>query len=184
MLALIAHHYFGKAGSIILIITVTLACLKTAVGLITSCSETFSAMFSRGPRYRVWAVIFCIVSFLIANLGLTSIIAYAVPVLMFLYPLAITLILLSLFGKGFSYDRKVYAWTTGFTLVAAVFDLIKALASTLPAAVVEKLHLTVVVDAADKVLPFFDLGLGWILPAAVGAAIGLVLHAVSRRKQR
>ena len=184
VLALIAHHYFGKAGSMILIITVTLACLKTAVGLITSCSETFSAIFPRGPRYRVWAVIFCIVSFLIANLGLTSIIAYAVPVLMFLYPLAITLILLSLFGKWFSYDRKVYAWTTGFTLVAAVFDLIKALASTLPTAVVEKLHLTVVVDAADKVLPFFDLGLGWILPAAVGAAIGLVLHAVSRRKQR
>ena len=103
---------------------------------------------------------------------------------MFLYPLAITLILLSLFGKWFSYDRKVYAWTTGFTLVAAVFDLIKALASTLPATMVEKLHLTIMVDAADKVLPFFDLGLGWILPAAVGAAIGLALHAVSRRKQR
>ena len=53
-LAQIARHYLGGAGLVILAITVTLACLKTSVGLITSCSETFSAIFPKGPAYRVW----------------------------------------------------------------------------------------------------------------------------------
>ena len=108
-LAQIAEHYFGSAGAVILAVTVTMACLKTAVGLITSCGATFERMFSRGPSYRVWAVLFCVLSFLIANLGLNAIIGCSMPVLMFLYPLAVTLILLTLFGRFFSYDRSVCA---------------------------------------------------------------------------
>ena len=46
-LAQIAEHYFGKAGALILAVTVTLACLKTAVGLITSCGETFEKYFRK-----------------------------------------------------------------------------------------------------------------------------------------
>lgn len=56
-LAQIAQHYLGSAGLFILAATVTLACLKTAVGLITSCAETFSALFPDGPKYRIWAII-------------------------------------------------------------------------------------------------------------------------------
>ena len=37
----IARHYFGSFGAVILAVTVTFACLKTAVGLITSCAQTF-----------------------------------------------------------------------------------------------------------------------------------------------
>lgn len=71
-----------------------MACLKTAIGLVTSCGETFEKIFPNGPSYRVWAVIFSLLSFLIANVGLDAIIAYSLPVLMFLYPLAVTLICL------------------------------------------------------------------------------------------
>ena len=59
-LAQIAEHYFGSAGAVILAVTVTVACLKTAVGLITSCGETFVKIFPGGPSYNIWAVIFCI----------------------------------------------------------------------------------------------------------------------------
>ena len=98
-LAQIARHYLGSAGRLVLAATVTLACLKTAVGLITSCAETFSALFPNGPAYRIWAIIFSAISFLFANLGLSAIIDYSIPVLMLLYPQAIELILLALFGK-------------------------------------------------------------------------------------
>ena len=84
-LSQIAGYYFGTAGALILAATVTVACLKTAVGLITSCGKTFVKLFPGGPSYPVWAVGFCVLSFLIANLGLDAIIAYTVPVLMFLY---------------------------------------------------------------------------------------------------
>ncbi len=106
-LAVIAGHYFGKAGAVILAATVTVACLKTAVGLITSCAQTFLKIFPGGPSYTVWSVGFCVLSFLAANLGLNAIIAYSMPVLRFLYPLAITLILLTLLGQLFGNDRRV-----------------------------------------------------------------------------
>ncbi len=94
-------------------------------------------------------MIFSVVSFLIANLGLSAIIDYAVPVLMFLYPLAIALILLTLFGGLFHNDRRVYLWVTGCTLAAAVFDLLNAL----PASAQALLHVEPLLAATEKVLP-------------------------------
>ena len=175
--AQIAQHYLGYAGLFVLAATVTLACLKTSVGLITSCAETFSGIFKKGPSYRVWAIIFSAVSFLFANLGLNSIITYSLPVLMFLYPLAIVLILLALFGKFFGHDRRVYAWTIGFTLLPAVYDGFMTLNAN-----VTIIDSTVIREITSKYLPFSDLGLGWLCPAAVGFAIGLTMHLASRRK--
>ena len=177
-LAQIARHYLGSAGALVLAATVTLACLKTAVGLVTSCAETFAGIFPRGPKYAVWAVVFSVVSFLFANLGLSAIIGWSIPVLMFLYPLAIALIALALFGKLFRHDRAVYGWTIGFTLVAALYDLLR----TLPAAVRAALHLDGVLEAVGSVLPFAELGLGWLVPTLLGAAIGLCVHFAKRKK--
>lgn len=171
-LAQIAQHYLGSAGLFILAATVTLACLKTAVGLITSCAETFSALFPDGPKYRIWAIIFSLVSLLFANLGLSAIISYSLPVLMFLYPLSIALIALALLGKFFGHDRTVYCWTIGFTLIAAVYDLIIAL----PESVFNAIHGPAIKAFGQQYLPFADLGLGWICPTLIGAAIGLILH--------
>ena len=93
-----------------------------------SCGATFAGMFPVRPDLpRVGRSSSAVVSFLIANAGLSAIIAYAVPVLMFLYPLAITLILLALLSRFFGHDRSVYCWVTGFTLVAAVYDLLRTL---------------------------------------------------------
>ena len=171
-LTVIAHHYFGTAGFIILAGTVTFACLKTAVGLITSCAETFSTIFPHSLNYRHWAMVFCAVSFFIANLGLDAIIAYSLPVLMFLYPLAITLILLTLCGRLFGHDLGVYRWVTVFTLIASSFDCIKAL----PPETKNFLHLNEAVGVAERFLPLFHQGLGWVVPALAGCAIGLLLY--------
>ena len=174
----VAKLHLGTPGLLVLAATVTLACLKTAVGLITSCSETFSALFPKAFKYRTWAIIFTLVSFAFANLGLSLILEFSLPVLMFLYPLAITLILLSLFGKFFGYDRRVYAWVTGCTLVAAVYDLMFAL----PASVKAALRLEGIISAVGGVLPLSGVGLGWLCPAAVGLVIGLLLHKLRPAK--
>ena len=142
------------------------------VFLITSCAETFSALFPDGPKYRIWAIIFSLVSLLFANLGLSAIISYSLPVLMFLYPLSIALIALALLGKFFGHDRTVYCWTIGFTLIAAVYDLIIAL----PESVFNAIHGPAIKAFGQQYLPFADLGLGWICPTLIGAAIGLILH--------
>ncbi len=175
-LAQIAMHYFGNAGLIILAVTVTVACLKTAVGLITSCGETFTKMFPGGPSYRVWAVIFCVLSFLIANFGLNTIIAYSQPVLMFLYPIAIVLILLTLFGSFFQNDRTVLRWTIGLTSVSAVCDFLRAL----PEQAQSVLHLESIIELTSDLFPFADRGFGWITPALAGLVIGLLIRYFRR----
>lgn len=171
VLGTIANHYFRSAGSVLMTLIVTFACLKTAIGLVTSCSKAFVDMFPKGPGYTVWAVVFSLVSFGIANFGLTTIVSWCVPVLMFLYPLAITLILLSLSGRFIGANPTVYRTTTAFTLIAAVFDMIGAVSGMMPGNRV----LAGLKAFAENILPLYDLGLGWILPAAIGFLVGLWL---------
>ena len=175
---MVAKYYFHSAGAILTAAIVTFACLKTAIGLVTSCSEAFVQMFPKGPGYAFWAGAFCLVAFGIANFGLSTIVAWCVPVLMFVYPLAITLILLALFGNLFHHDRAVYVSVTAFTCIAALFDLAKALPANLKTA----LHLDGTVGLAEKILPFFDISLGWVLPAFVGLVLGLVIHFAKKQK--
>lgn len=175
-LAQIARHYLGSAGLVILAATVTLACLKTSVGLITSCAETFCGMFPKGPGYRAWAVLFTLISFALSNFGLSTIISYSVPVLMFLYPLAIALVLLALFGRFYRHDRAVYISVIVCTLLAALYDLICAL----PEGLYDALHADAVQAFGLRVLPFAGAGLGWICPLALGFVIGLAVHLMQK----
>ena len=170
-LAQIAGHYLGTAGSLILALTIIFACLKTSIGLVTSCSETFERMFPKALPYKAWAIIFTVFSLVVSNIGLSAIIEYSIPVLMFLYPLTITLIALALCGNLFGHDKAVYVSVTACTCVAAVFDFVK----TLPANLVEGMHLDGVITFARNVLPWFDLNLGWVVPALIGLAAGLLI---------
>ena len=61
---------------------------------------------------------------------------------------------------------------TACTAVAAIFDFLKAL----PKGVRAALHLQPVLDAVNRILPLHDLGVGWLLPAALGLLIGLALR--------
>ena len=173
-LAQIAGHYYGTAGSLILAVTITCACLKTSIGLVTSCAEAFVRMFPKSFGYKTWAIIFTAFSFCVSNFGLSKILGYSLPVLMFLYPLAITLILMALTGKLFRHDRAVYVCVTAFTCFSALFDFLK----TLP----EALRPEGIVAFAERFLPWFHLNLGWVLPALAGFVLGMLLRALRTRR--
>ncbi len=175
----ISSHYLGGFGSFVLAVTITFACLKTAIGLVTSCSEMFVKMFPGRLSYRGWAIAFTLFSFAVSNVGLTAIINYAVPVLMLLYPLAITLIVMALAERLFGGSRHVYRWVTAGAFIAAVFDFAK----TLPEGVQTALNIPAMTEFAGKVFPFFDLGLGWIVPSLIGLVIGLVITGVRGRRE-
>lgn len=176
-LAQISEYYLGRAGSVILAITITAACLKTSIGLVTSCSEAFSAMFHGKIKYGTLAVIFTVFSFAVSNVGLSSIINWSVPALMLIYPPAIVLILLALFQKRFEGSRCVYVTVTAFTWFAAIFDFMK----TLPQNIIDGLNLEPVIDFGRNILPFFDINLGWVVPAMIGLVLGLVLKRKSKK---
>ena len=176
-LAQISNYYFGKYGALLLALIVTFACLKTSIGLVTSCSLMFESLF---PKLKLnskkWAILIVVCSFLIANIGLSSIITISIPLLMFLYPLSITLILLSLFGSFFNYDKKVYVCVTSLTFISALFDGLKAA----PESFINFLHLEKILEIVSNILPFANIGFGWILPALIGFIIGMILHITKK----
>ena len=169
----IAGHYLGGVGLFILAFTITFACLKTSIGLVTACAETFSKMTNGKISYRSWAILFTVFSFAVSNIGLSAIIEYSIPMLMLIYPPAIALILLAFLGKFFAHDRTVYIATMIGTWAAAIFDCMK----TLPAPVQTALHLDAPIAFAAAHLPLFDKNLGWLLPAVIGFAAGMAIRA-------
>ncbi len=171
-LSVIARHYFPGAGAYLFAAMIFFACLKTAVGLITSCSETFDKMFPNALSYRKWVVLFSVASLAFANVGLTGIIQLSIPVLMMLYPLAMTLIILSLTEKHFRAEPLVYRLVTGVTLVCACVDFMAALPEGMRGA----LHLDALVGFFQRLLPFSALGLGWVCPAVLAFAAALLIR--------
>jgi branched-chain amino acid:cation transporter, LIVCS family len=168
----VAEHYFGPFGAILLAIIIVLACLKTSIGLITACSEFFHDLLPK-VSYQRFVLLLCIVSFTIANFGLNNIIQFAVPVLMFLYPLAIILILLTLISPLFGNKQSVYAASIAMTFFVSFFDGYSALVANLPNTNISLFNS--VTSIYVEHLPLYAIGLGWILPAFLGAVIGYIL---------
>jgi LIVCS family branched-chain amino acid:cation transporter len=123
-------------------------------------------------------MVFTLFSFAVSNVGLTAIITYAIPVLMLLYPLATVLIIMALCEKAFGKSKYVYAWVTLGAFIPAVFDFMK----TMPEGVQNALNIPAMTALGQKIFPFFDIGLGWVVPALIGLVIGLVLTVANRGK--
>jgi len=170
----ISGHYLGGFGMLILALTITFACLKTAIGLVTSCSEMFVKIFPGKFSYRGWAILFTVFSFAVSNVGLTAIISYAIPFLMLLYPLVTVLIVMALLEKTFDKSRYVYVCTTIGAFIPAVFDCLK----TMPEGIQAALGIPALAEIGSRLFPFFDLGLGWVVPSVIGCIIGLVLKKI------
>lgn len=180
VLASISSYYFSDAGAALLAFIVLLACLKTVIGLITSCSEAFVKMFPGKFSYNQLAVTFAVVTFLIANIGLSAIIQFSIPVLMMLYPIAILLTLTSLIGHLCGLDRLLIRSIMTAVVLSSVFDFLKAL----PPVWLTAIGLDGFILQLTGFLPFFAQGFGWICPSLLGLAVGIVLKYSRAKKSQ
>lgn len=178
ILSNISFYYLGNFGKILLAAIVIVACLKTAIGLIIACSEIFIQMYPNTLSYKAYAVFFTLISFLIANLGLQKIISLSIPVLMYLYPLAIVLIFLSLAYPIIGKNKRIFSFTIFFTAIFSIFDLLKAL----PKNISSTDSISKIVDFAKNYLPAFELGFGWLIPAIFGIILGLLISIIKKEK--
>ncbi|PIO83516.1 branched-chain amino acid transport system II carrier protein [Loigolactobacillus backii] len=169
-LAQIANYYFGGLGSTLLALIVIIACLKTAIGLISAFGESFHRLFPK-VSYLVWISLASSLACLFANVGLTKIIAYSTPVLYFIYPLAVTLMLLGILSPLFHHRQIVYLTTTSFTFLVAIIDGLNVAPASLRQLTVSQTCL----NLAQHYLPLFSIGLDWLLPAIIGFLVGLLL---------
>jgi LIVCS family branched-chain amino acid:cation transporter len=131
-------------------------------------------MFPKTLSYNKWAIIFSLLAFGIANVGLTTIISFSLPVLMLLYPLSISLILLALTSKLFDFKQVDYQIMTAVTFLCALGDFFKALPAGMQVKAVTGLY--------GRVLPLYQDGLGWLVPVAVTFVILAIKAAISKKR--
>ena len=147
-------YLLGDYGNLILAICVAGACLTTAIGLVATVGEFFSSITSF--KYEKIVIFTVIISFLLSILGVESIIRISVPILVFIYPVMISLIILNLFGK---YIRNDYVYK-GVVLFTGIIGLIESLESL----GIENYYTNSILE----ILPFSDYGLTWLFPGLIG----------------
>lgn len=168
ILTFAADAHFGIYGNIILGFAILFACLTTAIGLITSCASYFSNLFPKFS-YKTLAVFFTVFSAAVANIGLSQLITISVPVLVAIYPIAIVLIFLTFAEPLFKGRVSVYRWSLLFTGIFSIIDGINAAG----------LPISGLTEFLGEYLPLFNSGMGWLVPALIGAVIGYIVSLVT-----
>ncbi len=104
-------------------------------------------------------------SLAISNFGLAEIIAFSVPILSAIYPLAIVIIVLSFIDKIFKARREVYIACLIGTGLFSILDGLKA--AGIPLGSLDSF--------LNANLPLYSMGIGWVLPGIAGAIIGCII---------
>lgn len=167
-----SFHLFGRHGQLILGMALFLACITTTVGLTTSGSEYFNMLVPK-ISYKVWCLIFSIISFLMANIGLNGILKYGIPVLTAFYPVVIVLILLGLIDNFIDSSRLIYRSCIYVTLITGLLYSLGTIDGFLPNSFIE---------FSKKIMPFYSYGLGWVSWTIVTFCITFIIHNFSNKK--
>lgn len=165
----IVSSLYGIVGIIILAIIFTIACLNTCVGLISCCSTYFCTILP-SISYKKWACFFAVVSMIVSNAGLNKILEISVPILNAIYPVAIVLILLSFVHKLIKDYRFVYP----------IAILMTGITSTIYAFYQSNISIPLITSSISKI-PFYDIGLGWIIPSIIGIFFGTLISIYSKK---
>lgn len=148
------QYIYGDIGVSVLEIIVFLACLITAVGLVTSSSRYFSLLFS--VDYRPVMLIVSALSFAMANISLENLIYFSLPALTIIYPPGMVLVFLSLRIKGNMKNDKLCRLLFFVALFFGFISLIRMLA-------ISHDGYKCIINIID-LIPLNDRGLGWVLP--------------------
>ena len=161
---------FGPTAQIFLAAMVTVTCFTTTAGLIVSIGEFFHKTFPK-VSYKVYATVFTLIGFAIANLGLNAIIQYSVPVLQILYPITIVIVLIVIVNKFLPLSK------IGMQMTVAAVTLI-SFAGILG----QQFHITRISGIINS-LPFAQASLPWLVPALVGILLSLFLPNKQKSKR-
>lgn len=156
----------GTAGDMVFSGVVLLACLTTAVGLIAASASFFHELVPV-ISYRWWSVVFTLIGFTVANLGLEKILSFSGPIIGLIYPPAIALIAVT-FTQLAVRGRPIPLTYRAAVAVALVFSIIDLLSDLLGET------MDGITDALS-VIPLYPEGLGWVLPTIIVGAIALVV---------
>lgn len=165
----ITNRVLGGVGVYILGIITALACLTTAIGLISATGNFFNDLTFNKISYERVVVICSIVSCLISMLGVTQIIKISAPILEIIYPCAMTIVILGLFNEKIKDDLvfkvpSIVSLIFGFLFVLQGKNLLGGFG-----------------DVLTK-LPLTEFGLGWVVPMLLSLVIAMIISSTQNKK--
>ncbi|MGM0753878.1 MAG: branched-chain amino acid transport system II carrier protein [Bacillota bacterium] len=169
ILVLASQQLFGYSGNVLFGLIVMIACLTTCIGLINACGRFFNEIFPK-YSYKTYVLIFILIGMIVTNLGLNLILKVATPLLVFIYPVAIVLVVLSLFQHFFGESKRMYVYGVGAATLFAFYEML--------------MTLNIQIDGIHAILGFLPLsenGLGWTFPTLVAVTIGYFLDRMQKK---
>ncbi|WP_271405642.1 branched-chain amino acid transport system II carrier protein [Tenacibaculum soleae] len=155
VLTALSTQTLGNIGTLFLSVLVSLACFTTAVGIITGTADYIKGITNNlQETYIATAIIGCVLGVLIGQLDVRNIINIALPVLMFIYPITIVLIILNVISDKYT-SALVFKIVVAITFVFSVPDFLEFF--------IDKEYLTKV----KTIIPLANQHLGWVLPATI-----------------
>lgn len=158
----IVRSLLGQTGVIIFAIIVALACITTALALVSSTASYFSDLLHHKISYKLLVVIICFISALFSNIGLDVIVAFTSPLLDVLYPPILVMVLFTLLGKG-EENHLIQKTAVAGALLSSIFITINEHGANL---------------TYLSFIPLYSVGFGWVLPAVFSGIIGWSVKAI------
>lgn len=167
----IAVHYMGNFGKVILALIIFFACITTSIGLTSSISGYFNALFNEKIQYQRYVLAISVFSFAVSNVGLSNIIKFSIPVLCMLYPIVIVLVLLNVCSGLFKRDPYIFRPCVLFTTIFAILDGLKAAG----------INTGFIHASLEAYMPLYNIGFGWVVPCIAGIVLGFIWKACTQK---
>jgi LIVCS family branched-chain amino acid:cation transporter len=146
----------GGFGYAVLSVLIALACFTTAVGIVTGTADYFKGLINNSQTvYVVTAIIASVFGVVVGQLDFNTIIVIALPILLFIYPITIVLIILNAIPNKYA-TALVFRVVVLLTFVFSIPDVVGVISPSK--------NLSNVVS----LIPFAQYSLGWVLPALLG----------------
>ena len=155
LLSVLSIQTLGNIGNVFLSVLIALACFTTAVGIVTGTADFVKGLLGNSQKaYRITAIIASILGVLIGQFNVNYIINIALPILMFIYPMTIVLIILNVLPENWA-STIVFRGVVLATFIFSIPDFLKFLIAE------ENLF------PLKEMIPLSEYSLGWVLPAII-----------------
>lgn len=169
LLSALAKITLGEFGSAFLAVLVSVACFTTAVSIVVGTADFFKGLLHNSKSaYIITAGISSLFGILVGQFEVKFIIDLAVYALMFIYPMAISLIVLNLLSEKYA-SPTVFRTVVGLAILFSIPDFLKFM---IPVENLEFLY---------NIIPFSRDGLGWVLPSIIGFVVANVYASIHKK---
>lgn len=155
LLSVLSIQTLGNIGNVFLSVLIALACFTTAVGIVTGTADFVKGLIGNSQKaYIITAIIASVLGVIIGQFNVHYIINIALPILMFIYPMTIVLIILNVLPENWA-STIVFKGVVLATFIFSIPDFLKFFIAE------ENLF------PLKEMIPLSEYSLGWVLPAII-----------------